>query len=146
MKVELSIFTVVAAITLLAVVGFAAGAAQSDASTKHGPPPEAYTACSGKTAGAAAQFIDPRGETVSGTCEQEGDRMVLRPDRSSKGQAGDRQGGPPPEAYKACLGKTAGAVASFVDPRGETLTGSCEQEGDRLVLRPDRNKRAAQPK
>jgi hypothetical protein len=145
MKVAMSVFTVVATITLLAVAGFAAETAQSEAPTKHGPPPGAYTACTGKTAGAAAQFIDPRGETVSGTCEQEGNRMVLRPDRS-KGKSSDRQGGPPPEAYKACLGKTAGAFASFVDPRGETLTGSCEQEGDRLVLRPDRNKRAAQPK
>lgn len=47
---------------------------------RHGPPPEAYTACEGKNAGDTAQFVNPRGETVTGTCEQEGDRLVLRPD------------------------------------------------------------------
>ena len=45
-----------------------------------GPPPEAYTACEGKSAGDAAEFQSPRGDTVTGTCEQEGDRLVLRPD------------------------------------------------------------------
>jgi hypothetical protein len=29
--------------------------------------------------------------------------------------------GPPPEAYKACEGKSAGAIAQFVDRRGEPL-------------------------
>ncbi|CAN2041952.1 conserved exported hypothetical protein [Candidatus Magnetomoraceae bacterium gMMP-15] len=46
----------------------------------HGPPPEAYTACEDKTAGDKAEFISPRGDTVTGTCEEEGDRLVLRPD------------------------------------------------------------------
>ena len=45
-----------------------------------GPPPEAYTACEGKSAGDTAEFVSPRGDTVCGTCEQEGDRLVLRPD------------------------------------------------------------------
>ncbi len=45
----------------------------------HGPPPEAYTACEGKSAGDSAEFVSPRGETVKGTCELEGDRLVLRP-------------------------------------------------------------------
>lgn len=51
---------------------------------------------------------------------------------------GDRRPqGPPPEAYSACEGKNAGDEAQFTDPRGETVTGTCEQQGDRLVLRPD---------
>ena len=45
-----------------------------------GPPPEAYTACEGKSAGDTAEFAGPFGDTVTGTCEQEGDRLVLRPD------------------------------------------------------------------
>ncbi len=51
-----------------------------------------------------------------------------------------RHHGPPPEAYTACEGKTVGDRAEFVDQRGETLTGTCQQEDDRLVLRPDRNR------
>lgn len=46
----------------------------------NGPPPEAYTACENKTAGDTAEFVSPHGDTVTGTCEQEGDRLVLRPD------------------------------------------------------------------
>ncbi len=58
----------------------------SDSETGHpmrgygGPPPEAYTACEGKSAGDAAEFVSPRGDTVTGVCEQQGDRLVLRPD------------------------------------------------------------------
>lgn len=47
-----------------------------------GPPPEAYTACEGKSAGDSAQFVSPHGDTVCGTCESDGDRLVLRPDRA----------------------------------------------------------------
>ena len=46
----------------------------------HGPPPEAYTACEGKCAGDKAEFVSPHGDTVTGTCEMEGDRLVLHPD------------------------------------------------------------------
>ena len=48
-----------------------------------------------------------------------------------------RHQGPPPEAYAACKGKSAGDTAEFVSPHGDTVTGVCELEGDRLVLRPD---------
>ena len=73
------------AFILLAICAFT-NAFGNDASSQehgrrhHGPPPEAYTACEGKNAGDTAQFVSPRGETVTGTCEQEGDRLVLRPD------------------------------------------------------------------
>ncbi len=50
----------------------------------HGPPPEAYTACEGMNAGDAAEFVSPHGDTMAGTCEQAGDRLVLRPDRPRK--------------------------------------------------------------
>ncbi len=46
-------------------------------------------------------------------------------------------GGPPPEAYTACEDKSAGDTAEFVCPHGDTVTGTCELEGDQLVLRPD---------
>lgn len=57
---------------------------------------------------------------------------------TSSQKPGRRHHGPPPEAYSACKGKTAGDTASFVSPHGDTVTGTCEQQGDRLVLRPDR--------
>ena len=50
---------------------------------------------------------------------------------------GGRRQGPPPEAYTACEGKSAGDTAEFESPRGDTVTGTCVQKGDRLVLRPD---------
>jgi len=48
-----------------------------------------------------------------------------------------RHQGPPPEAYGACEGKSEGDTAEFISPHGDTVTGVCELQGDRLVLRPD---------
>ena len=50
---------------------------------------------------------------------------------------GRRRQGPPPEAFTACEGKSAGDTAEFEGPNGETVTGTCEEQGDQLVLRPD---------
>ncbi|MCP4414407.1 MAG: hypothetical protein GY808_17770 [Gammaproteobacteria bacterium] len=112
-------------------------AVQGDRGRRQGPPPEAYTACEEKTVGDTAQFTSPRGQVVSGTCEQEGDSLVLRPDHP-KARGGGKRQGPPPEAYTACEGKSAGDTAEFTNPHGETLSGTCENVGDLLVLRPDR--------
>lgn len=49
------------------------------------PPPEAYTACKGKTAGDTAEFVSPRGDKVTGTCQQQGDRLFLVPDNPPPG-------------------------------------------------------------
>jgi len=56
------------------------------------PPPEAYSACEGKNAGDTAEFVSPRGDTVTGTCELErdGDRLVLRPDHPPEERGGRR--------------------------------------------------------
>ena len=65
----------------IAVIGFGNDAfAQETGRRRQGPPPEAYTACEGKSSGDAAEFVSPRGDTVTGTCEKQGDRLVLRPD------------------------------------------------------------------
>jgi hypothetical protein len=111
-----------------------------------GPPPEAYMACEGKSAGTAAQFAGPDGETITGTCRMDGEKLVLRPDRPRENSRDDRRG-PPPEAYMACEGKSAGSTAQFVDTRGETLKGTCEEENGRMVLRPEsrRGDRQGQP-
>ncbi len=134
-------------VIFIAVIAFGNNASSQETGRRqHGPPPEAFTACEGKSVGDTAEFVSPRGDMVTGTCEQQGDRLVLRPDnprgnsdgndRSSR-NAGRRQHGPPPEAYTACEGKNAGDTAEFVSPHGDTVTGTCEQRGDRLVLRPD---------
>jgi hypothetical protein len=115
------------------------GESRSEGGRGFGPPPEAYQACVGKTAGATAQFTNPEGEVVTGTCREADGRLVLRPDQP-KGQGREGRHGPPPEAYTACEGKNAGAVSQFTDPRGEVLKGVCEEEGGKLVLRPDRNR------
>ncbi len=125
---------------LIAVNAFGNNASSQETGRRHhGPPPEAYTACEGKAVGDTAEFVSPRGETVTGTCKQEGDRLVLRPDRP-KGNSAGQHHGPPPEAYTACEGKNAGEETQLVNPHGETVTGTCEEEGERLVLRPDRSR------
>jgi hypothetical protein len=106
---------------------------------RNGPPPEAFKACEGKAEGMKAQFTGPDGQTITGACRIADGRLVLRPDRPAENSRDGRRG-PPPEAYKACEGKTAGATAQFVDPRGETMRGTCEEESGKLVLRPDANK------
>lgn len=58
----------------------AIASAQDRGGRRQGPPPEAYTACEGKSAGDKAEFKSPRGDTVTGTCVQRGDRLVLHPD------------------------------------------------------------------
>jgi heavy metal sensor kinase len=63
-----------------------------------------------------------------------------RPADRDRGARGERRT-PPPEAYEACRGKSAGSVSRFVDARGETLEGLCEEELGRLVLRPDANRK-----
>ncbi len=64
--------------------------AQDRGGRRQGPPPEAYTACEGKSAGDTAEFEGPRGDTVTGTCVQRGDRLVLHPD--SPPERGGRRG------------------------------------------------------
>ncbi|NDV27854.1 hypothetical protein [Desulfovibrio sp. JC010] len=49
------------------------------------PPEEAYTACEGKQAGDSSEFTTPWGDTISGTCEQMGDSLVLKPENGPQG-------------------------------------------------------------
>ena len=129
---------------LLAVCPTLAFGADSPSKTnrgrRQGPPPEAYAACEDKNQGDEAQFVSSHGQTVKGTCEMQGDRLLLRPERH-KGRAGGRRQGPPAEAYAACEGKNVGDRSQFVNSRGESVPGTCEAQGDKIVLRPDRKKR-----
>lgn len=65
-----------------------------DRDGRQAPPPEAYRACEGKIPGSEAQFVDPRGETLRGTCEPDNGRLVLRPYRRTDGRPEQVQGGP----------------------------------------------------
>ncbi len=56
------------------------------------PPQEAYHVCEGKAEGSPAQFVNGRGETVRGICENEDGKMVLRktdPKPAMQAQAGN---------------------------------------------------------
>jgi two-component system, OmpR family, heavy metal sensor histidine kinase CusS len=62
--------------------------------------------------------------------------MITRPPiPQSSGNVRDMRPAPPPEAYRACEGKSAGTPAQFVSRRGETIRGVCEDEEGKLVLR-----------
>ena len=57
------IITLVTAIIVFSAIGNATFA--QDSGRRHqGPPPEAYTACEGKSAGDTAAFESPHGDTV----------------------------------------------------------------------------------
>lgn len=76
---------------------------------RRGPPPEAYRACEGRNRGNMSQFVNPFGETIKGTCEEENGRLVLRPNppprADRKGQVhkgpGEKQPPPPPETDRS---------------------------------------------
>ena len=124
---------------ILSLVVFAGnGFSDNSGRRRQGPPEEAYTACEGKAAGDMAEFVSPRGDTVTGTCAEQDGRLVLRPDNPPQGKSGGKRRNPPEEAYTACEGKAVGDTAELVTPRGDTVTGTCAEQDGRLVLRPDR--------
>ena len=78
---------------LIAVIAFGSDTSSQETGRRHnGPPPEAYTACEGKNAGDKAEFVSPHGDTVTGICVQEGDQLVLRPDRPLRRDSDGRAG------------------------------------------------------
>lgn len=114
-----------------------------DRDERRGPPPEAHKACEGKSAGSSAQFLDPRGETVKGTCEEEGGKLVLRPDVLKGGRQGQAHDGPgdrpfpPPPGLKQPGGpmprlKKRPYFATIQTPSGEWRTGI--MGSDRITL------------
>lgn len=54
--------------------------------------------------------------------------------------AGGPPHGPPPEAIAACKGKAIGAIASFTDRGGRTVSGPCTQMGDVVAVPPPARK------
>jgi hypothetical protein len=79
----------------------------------HGPPPEAYAACAGKSKADACTVELPDGARVSGQCfEDPRQSLFCRP---------ERVGGP----EDACSGKRAGDSCSVTLPDGSARSGTC---------------------
>jgi hypothetical protein len=89
---------------------------------RHGPPPEAFQACSGQQEGAACTVTFPGGRQLAGVCRTgpQGEAAACVPDHPPGAHHG-----PPPEAVAACSGQQAGAACSFATPDGTQLQGSC---------------------
>ncbi|WP_051294862.1 hypothetical protein [Maridesulfovibrio bastinii] len=86
-------FALVAGFLLLLSGSACAGSAHDHGRPEfNGPPPEAYTVCEGKNAGDKVQLKTLRGDTMSGVCEDDNGRLVMRPDDMK-----ERRGTPPPE-------------------------------------------------
>lgn len=62
--------------------------------------------------------------------------IVATPVYSNNQQSRGPQGGPPPEAIKACEGKSEGATTSFKGRRGETLEATCKKIEGQLAAVP----------
>jgi len=73
---------------ILVIFNLCVGGVSAQEKGRHhqGPPPEAYTACEDKSTGDIAEFESPRGDTVTGTCVEDGNRLVLRPDNPPDGR------------------------------------------------------------
>lgn len=113
-----------------ALVGDAAPA-PSPPRRLHGPPPEAFDACQAKAVGAACTVtFGPK--SVAGTCTAappgiDDTRAACRPNDMPPPPDGGRGHlfhGPPPEAFTACEGKTAGATCTVAFD-AHTLDGTC---------------------
>ncbi len=109
--------------------------AEQKSSDRRGPPPAAFTACEDKNEGDQSQFETRRGNTLAGTCEEHGGKLVLRPDNK---QMNNKRRTPPAAAFTACEGKSEGETSKFNNRHGKTLTGTCEVANGKLVLRPQR--------
>lgn len=105
-----------------------------------GPPPAAFTACEGKSAGDSAQFETRRGKVLTGKCEVLGGKnagkLVLRPNNLKR--QGKMRKQIPEAAFKACQGKQAGDSAEFETRRGKLLSGTCQEINGQLALKPMR--------
>jgi hypothetical protein len=149
-KRSIPLFTTIA--LLIASQYALASSNQQSSSNRQGPPQEAFTACEGKSAGDSASFEGRNGDTIEGTCEEMNGQMILRPTNPPQGQgqnnqdssnsnqdsqssSGQRQG-PPPEAFTACEGKSAGDSASFEGRNGDTVEGTCEEMNGQMILKP----------
>lgn len=55
---------------------------------------------------------------------------------SHPGGDGKRPSGPPPEAFEACEGQSAGDLVTFAGREGEDIEATCEERDGKLVAVP----------
>lgn len=96
------------------------------------PPPEAYTACTSKAAGATCS-VTFHEHTMSGTCSVIADKLACKPDHPPGGPGGHGPHGPPPEAKAACTSKAAGTACSVTFPDGTMHSGACRTPAQGLT-------------
>jgi hypothetical protein len=108
-----------------------------------GPPPEAVSACSNQSSGAACSFTH-HDRSISGTCRAAPDdsngALACVPEGGPRGRGPGGHHGPPPEALAACASSSAGASCTVTLPDGKTLSGACVAgpEGQALACLPAR--------
>ncbi len=90
------------------------------------PPPQAFAACKGKSAGDTVQQTTPAGDQRPALCTQSPQGLFARLNRRP----------PPPEAFDACQGKKLGDAVQFDTPRG-LQDSTCIQTPEGLAARPN---------
>lgn len=91
-------------------------------------PIDAYKACEGRKAGEMGQITNKMGTILQGICEeQDGKLVIVKPNWHQKKVY-------PPEAYKACAHKKAGAASQYKNAQKKTIKGKCLKEDGKLVL------------
>ncbi|MFT5700158.1 MAG: hypothetical protein ACI8ZB_003029 [Desulforhopalus sp.] len=76
--IMITMMTALTSLTACAAGGGQGGGQQG------GPPPEAYTACEGKTEGATISIKSPQGDTVSATCTMLDGKLAAVPEGHGK--------------------------------------------------------------
>ena len=91
-------------------------------------PIDAYKACEGRKAGEMGQITNKMGTILQGICEEhEGKLVIVKPKWYQKRVY-------PPEAYKACAHKKAGAASQYKNAQKIVVKGKCVKEDGKLVL------------
>lgn len=114
-------------LTVTIFIGLSAGAARAQfGPPPGGPPPEAFTACDGKNDGAACSHPTPHG-TMTGTCQQRGQRLQCVPGGPGMGPSG--MGGP---GGPGGMGNAAGPG----DPARQGGGPRLDSDGNEIDFRP----------
>lgn len=130
----------VASVCLVPALALAAeGAADEARKPRPELPAAAFKACEGKSAGDKAKMEGPEGKPFEGVCRKVEKGLALVPERGEHGKGGHERMGPPPEAFKACEGKSAGDKVSFsAGPEGREIQGTCRDLKGKLAAMGER--------
>lgn len=85
--------TLLVTVLLLAPVTGRAGDEGQERGGRRTPPPEAFAACKGQSAGTTVEITTPRGDTIKATCKQLDGQLVAVPDGPPPGNGSPPEGG-----------------------------------------------------